>query len=556
MAENATKILAHKKALWKNLETWKARWQVTSDFFAPSLDINEETEYAPSADFDGLFDTTGVHVVDIYANGLMTEIFPANERWAIWVHPDSDAEDESQDEFDAWYNKCSEIALKKLGQSNFYQEMKPFLKSLGYGGTGSVNVRKGKKSTLRFSFHRLGSYAAEEDDEGSVDTHFREMKLESQQIKKMFPDAKLGEKVSKDLEAYNEGKPTSKKFTVTHAIYPRLNLDKKKIDSENMPFASVYVCDEDQLILDESGYHTFPNCVARAEKWDDHTYGLAPAEKALPAMRQLNKLTRDLDAAAAVAINPRVAVGADIVDDIDWREGGVTVFDASKGEHGMPKVWGENVQYPMGIELQVAKKEEIRKFFHAGLFEAIAEKTKQMTAREVAAIESAELRSFLPNFNQLTSEIQPLMGEVFAILLEAGEFPDPPEGLIDEEGTIALPKTEFTSRISLALRMVENNAIDRLMERLIALAQIDPSVFMNVNIRDMVRLSARNDGVPESVLRSIDEIEEMEEAKREQEEAMMQAQETQVMADAAQKGAKALGDLPEGAAEEVVNQLG
>ncbi len=534
-------VLARKAQAFGTLETWKSMWQRNSEYVAPQLDINEELldDYPSEGDFDQIYDTTGVQAVETYANGLMTEIFPANERWAIWKS--QDLEESANDEVMKWYAKCSEIALKHLASSNFYQEMKPFLKSQAITGTSAINVRAGKRSLLRFTNNRAGTYAIEEDDEGYVDTIFREMKMSSMQMVKMFGEDKVGEKVKENYEKAKKGNTDKKTYTVIHAVMLRTNRDKSKIDSKNKMYASYYICEDDRHMLEESGYDSFPYCVARAEKWDDHVYGIGPTTKALPAIRQLNQLTKDLDAGASVSINPRVLVAADMVDEIDWSEGGVTVFDPTKGgaNSQMPVTWGDNVRYDVGVELQVAKREEIRKFFHSGLFEAIAEKTKQMTAREVAAIESAELRSFLPNFNQLTSEIQPLMNEVFRILLDAGVFPEPPESALDEDSTIALPKTEYTSRISLAMRMVENSAIDRTLERMNAIAQVDPTVFDHVKMNSLLRMTMRNEGVPEDVIEDYEVVMQKMEAREQKQQEAAQAQQAQQLASAASQVATA-----------------
>lgn len=552
--ESAEFIIKKKTALFTDLETWKARWDYNGRYCAPQVDIYSDIPKTPDrTGYSGVFDTTALDALDSYATGLISEIFPANEKWMVWAPEDSD---EADDAAKKWYARCGEIALLHLARSRFYQQLKPAVTDMGYAGTAALALRKGTKSLLQFSYVRLGYFAIEEDGEGSVTALYRELRLNAEQMADMFGEKNLGDSARKALMAIKDGKTAEHtEFRVIHAVFPREDRDESSPASTEMEWASVYVCQEDKHVLERGGYEHFPYACIRAERWNDYVYGNCPANRAMPAIRQLNKLARDMDEGAALAVRPPWIVPAGMVGEVAAYPNGVTVYDERKGQGGKPEQLLNRANYTVGEKLMEGKKAEVRAAFHAALFESIAQKDKQMTAREVAALEAGALRKFLPNFNQLTSEMQSIFSTVFTILFEAGVFPEPPASVVqildDGSGFIAAPKVEFTSRIALAMRMVENSAIDRTLERLFALAPVAPEILENFDMDEMIRQAGRNDGLPEDVLKLKTLVERERQARQQQEQAMMQA----ALVEQAANVAKTVGDTDGVAAASNIQQL-
>lgn len=532
MKEDVNTIIAKADSLETELNAFKDHWDCTSKYFKPQLDIFKQNPQTPdTTGFSGLFDTTGIESLDTYSNGMIAEVFSSNEKWMIYVPQD---DHEVDDEGRKWYNKCSEIALIALGRSNFYQSIKPVVTDMGCGGTGSIYVEPGKKKLLRFCYDRLGTFAIEKDGEGDIRTEFRWLTMTAAEMADKFGEENLGSKALASLKSTKKGGEKTL-FTVIHACFPR---STNGMEAKEKPFASIYVCKEDRQILEHGGYDYYPFASPRAEIWNDYNYGLAPATKALPAMRELNKLRRDVHEGVALQVKPPWLVPADSVDEISAQPNGVTVFDERNGMK--PEQMRMYNDINAGMILMENVTEQVRGFFHAALFEAVAMKDKQMTAREVASIENAALRRFLPNFNQITTELSPIFQNVFLLLFNKGVFPEPPESvkLFPEgpmgAGVVPLPKVEFTSRIALAIRMIENNAIDRTIERVLPMLQIAPELADNFDIDQMLREAARNDGISEDVINSLQKVQEQREARA----AQMQQQQMMEMAQQAAGAAK------------------
>ena len=360
-----------------------------------------------------------------------------------------------------------------------------------------------------------------------------------------FGEENLGSKALSALKKEQEGGEKTM-LEVIHAVFPR-EVDEPGITADKKPFASVYICKEDQKVLEKGGFDYYPFSSPRAEIWNDYNYGLAPAAKALPAMRELNKLRRDVHEGVSLQVKPPWLIPDGMVDEVSNKPNGVTVYDDEA--NNLPQQMRLYNDINAGMVLMEQISEQVRGFFHADLFEAIAQKDKQMTAREVASIETAALRKFLPNFNQITTEIAPLFQNVFLILFEAGVFPEPPASVRvrDERGeTIPLPKVEFTSRIALAIRMIENSAFDRLLERLSMVLQIYPDAIDIFDLDRSLAESARNDGISEESIRTMTKIKEI----REQRSQQMAQMEQMAMAEQAAGTAKTASEInPENVTE-------
>jgi hypothetical protein len=151
---------------------------------------------------------------------------------------------------------------------------------------------------------------------------------------------------------------------------------------------------------------------------------------------------------------------------------------------------------------------------------------------------------FSPSFTRFTADFQVMMEAIFAILFRAGVFGSVKDGTIpkavirvreDGMGEIPPPKVIYQSRIALAIRQAETAASDRLVERAMNLAQLDPSVLDNIDTDNYLRESARNDGVSDDILRPEKDMQEIRDARAEAAQAQAELNHAQQAADAAGK---------------------
>jgi hypothetical protein len=544
-------VLSRHSDLASERAPWDTVWQELAEFCLPrKAEISAKRSMPDTSRHDVLFDTTAMQGAATLANGQLAYITPADSRWFVYEPPRGISSDRAKQ----WYAKCSEIAQLMLATSNFYTEIHETYFDDSVFGTYALFVQKGRNHPLNFSKFDCGTYSIAEDDEGDITTLFRELELTAEQAAEKFGEENLSEKMQKTLEQIRRsGKGGTIKHKFIHAIYKREEGDRErgKEDGPNKPYASVYVEQSTKHVCRNSGFEEKPFFAGRHIKSMNGPYGVSPAWMALPEARQLNFLTKQLDALAEVKAFPRLLMPATHEGEIDLRSGGVTYFDPTQ-PNAVPKEWMTQGEYQIGLERENRKQQAIERAFHVDMFRMFAGIDKQMTATEVAERSTEKLVQFSPSFTRKTTELlTPMLRSVFGILIRGGKFPPPPSDAIvmDEFGQPTLPEPDisYVSKVALALRAMHNLSLARTMERNAIIAQVRPEVLDNFKWDVITRETARNDGLPSDWL--ADEVDvENERVSRAQMQAQMQQEQSMLnMAEAAGKAGSVKQDSALGA---------
>ena len=143
-----------------------------------------------------------------------------------------------------------------------------------------------------------------------------------------------------------------------------------------------------------------------------------------------------------------------------------------------------------------------------------------------------------------------VLNRQFLIMLRAGRFPPVPKKMqiqMDDGSTeIMPPQITFSSRIALAITNRSREAVAMDLQRRAEMANIiGPAALDGINVVKALNYVSRGNGVPEELLRTEQEIAELQAARAEQEAAAAQAQEMEQLASAAGKikGSKAEDEL-------------
>ena len=530
---------------------WDTVWQELAEFCLPrKAEISAKRSMPDTSRYDVLFDTTAMQGAATLANGQLAYITPADSRWFVYEPPRGVTSDRAKQ----WYAKCSEIAQLMLATSNFYTEIHETYFDDSVFGTYALFVQAGRNHPLSFSKFDCGTYSIAEDDEGDVTTLFRELELTAEQAAEKFGEENLSEKMQKALEAIRRsGKGGTVKHKFIHAIYKRneSDRDRGKEDGPNKAYASVYVEQSSRHVCRDSGFDEKPFFAGRHVKSMNGPYGVSPAWMALPEARQLNFLTKQLDALAEVKAFPRLLIPATHEGEIDLRSGGVTYFDPTQ-PNATPQEWMTQGEYQIGLERENRKQQAIERAFHVDMFRMFASIDKQMTATEVAERSTEKLVQFSPSFTRKTTELlTPMLRSVFGILIRGNKFPPPPaEAIIrDQMGQPVLPEPEisYVSKVALALRAMHNLSLARTMERNAVIAQVRPEVLDNFRWDVIARETARNDGLPSDWLAEEVDVENERAARAQMQAKMQQEQSMLNMAEAAGKAGSVKQDSALGA---------
>lgn len=490
---------------------WESWWDSLRKHVLPRREGYSD-DPAPSGGKFRLYDTTAVEACQKLASGHMSYMTPSNELWFKWSSPDPEPSDEAE----SWYNTCSEIANRALAASNFYTEIHECFLDRVALGTGSLYGGSTRSGHLMFKHIECGSFACAENDEGSVDTYFREFTLSPHQAEAQFGREKLGPKVREMLD---QGKNLhSVRLRFLHAVRPRVKRNRRKDSALNMPYESLYISLDDRMVVEEGGYREFPYLVTRFLKWGTGPYGLSPARLVYPDIHQAQFLNRILDMLGEVAAYPRILELANQIGEVDMRAGGRTVITPEAASLGLPREWATKGSYDVGMDRLRQKQEAIRRAFFIPMLELWADDKRQLTAAEVYARENERILSFSPSFTLFVSDLQPMMMRIFAQLFRMGKFPKPPAAVVKSEGgedVVPEPGVVYQSKIAQIMRRIQSEGISRTLQRLNELAALAPELRDHIDLDQTFRMTARMDGIPESILRSTEDVEQLR-ARREE----------------------------------------
>lgn len=531
--EIATKVYSRWQQADNIAATWRPLWQQLANYFRPDRDQVTRRTTNPYLDQRAwLFDGTGIQANMTFAAGCMSWLTPAETPWFQLQAPRALKDSEP---VKSWLSECTEITHEELGRSNFYAEQHECYLDRGAFGTGCLFATNGERNALHFENWEVGQWACTLDREGYIDGVFREYEMTAREAVQKF-----GEKNLPDTVNDKDANKALVKHCFIHAIYPRSDAERDglKIDGPNKPIASVVLHSATKSIVSNEGFDEMPAFVTRHLKWGRSPYGVSPAWQALPDLRQLNDLVKNMDVLAEVAAFPRMLLPAEQDGEVDLRASGATYF---RDPQRLPREWMTQGRYDIGKDREDVKRKMIRDAFNVDAFQMFAQITKQMTAHEVEQRRREKLDLFSPTFAMLTNELfTPLLRRVFAILLRAGAYPAPPQELMTQTAAgvfIPDPDIAFTSRIALALKAVHSSAFDSSLMRRTEIAKIiGPSAFDDVNLTVALSELDRDNGLPEAWRRKPDEVAAIQQARA---EAAAKAEQMAML----EQGTKAMGNL-------------
>lgn len=534
MPADAQSILRRYDALKSDRGTWDTWWQEIADYVFPrKAEITERNPTPTDEKAARLYDTTAVRAVQIAATGTMAYCNPQDERWFAYKPP---TEYRRNDRVQAWFSIATEVALELLANSNFYSAIHEFHLDRWAFGTAALYLGEDGDGVY-FRAEPIASYCITEDYKRNPNSFFREFCYTPREAVERYGYDNLPEKIRAQYDDTRARDTAKCRFL--HAVYRREERDPESVEAQDKPIASCHLSIDHKTLVSESGYDRMPYAISRFLEWAHGPYGYCPGFTALPAARQANFLSQLQAAAAEKLAFPPVLIPSTLQGEVDLRAGGQTVFDPYMPD-AIPREWATAARYDVGIDFLDRLQREIERHYLVDLFQLFVDEDKRMTAREVAERSTEKLLQFSPTFARLTEEaLNPILHHVFAYMVRTEKLPPPPEDVLirGANGAASLqePQVAYLSRIALAIASMQNVGAMRTLEFLTPIAQIDPTIFDSFNRHNLVREYARNEGVPESWLRTQEEMEQIAQQRAEQAQMEAQLEAAQMAADAANK---------------------
>lgn len=422
-----------------------------------------------------------------------------------------------------WLDDAHDIMMSIYARSNTYSMLYQIEAEMAQFGTAANLMLQDYNSAIWHRPFTCGEYAGAVDARGK-DVHFsRRFELNAQQMVTEFGLDNVSEGVRLAYKAHD----LTQRFAVEMLIQRNDSYDPDKLALGNFPWVSHYwERSRTDKFLKISGFHEQPFLMPRWLTVANETYGTGCGHNALGNCMQLQKIEKNKLRSMDNDADPAMVFPASMKK-VDRQAGGENFVPDGTQQQAYPLVPPGAKRYEGLVLLANEKHDQISASFFNDLMVMLAsQNTTQMTAREVAERHEEKLLMLGPVLEQFHNEVlEPLTLRMFGICLRNGLFPPMPEEIT--EGDL---KVNFVSLLAQAQQMVEMPGIERVVGLAGNMAALYPGVTDLINSDQVIRKSALVNGIPEKIIRSEDEVEQL---RQQRAEAQKQEAEAQQMAAAA-----------------------
>ena len=405
-----------------------------------------------------------------------------------------------------FFSKAAEIVLKQMQSSNYMLSTYEAITYYCALNTAVQYVEYNNEDGLVFNNFPITGCSIAQDHLGKVNTLYREFKMSAAQAV-----GRWGERCSKEVVAAYESEQTRyQEFEFVHAVMPREERDTKKIDNENMPFASYYVDIANKHICEESGYTSFPYAVPRFFKVGSEPYGRGPSFTCLPTFREICDLRSDISDGVKLLLQPPVFMpGTSGEDDIDLSPGAINFYNPADGK---PIFYTPTIDIERSRDYLMTLKDDIKDAFFVDVFKMLDD-LKNMTATEVNERMAEKIQQIVPVVSRLYEEFFSVMiTRCFELLLDAEKITDVPEELVGTDY-----KVEYTTKLDNRLKSLEIGQVLKTFQEIMVVAEAllaEPDLRNFFDIDKVYDIIAQGNNVDVDLVR-----EEVERSKLRQAEA-------------------------------------
>lgn len=477
-----------------------------------------------------LMDATSTDSGQILAAALMSGGTPSNSRWfGMSTGQDSDEEER-------WFDLCAEILFENIHGSNYDAVGFEACTDMIPAGWFVMFIGEDPEGGYHFELWPLAAcFIAASKAGGLPDTLVRKYRLSAEQAVNDFGEDKVPPKIRQAME----DKEPDKAFEFCQYIYPRAK-QAAGVRAKNLPFASCHVELESKMLVRESGFHECPFVAPRWSKLPDSDYAVGPMFRALPDVKQLNRLVQMEDTGMDLAISGMwIAEDDGVLNPRTVKVGPRKIIVANSVDSMKPLMSGAK------FDLSFTKKDQLQASIRKTLMsDQLAPQDGPVRTATEIHVRVQQIRQLLgPIYGRLQAEwYQPMINRCFGIALRVpGLLPPPPQSLVDRNYNVV-----FVSPMAKAQKMEEVNAVETSLAAVgqIAVATQSADVWDTIDIEESVNIILEGRGAPARVGRSKEDIAVIREARA---QAQQQAQQQQQQAEMAQKVAPQMANNSKGA---------
>ena len=408
-------ILTREAKAFDSESMWHTQLSDVYEYFLPQRNLFEREDKGQKK-MDKIFDSTSLTAIQQGASKLQENIAPIWARWATFQPSEQvlkllETGDYGVSETDIRENLESqaEIVFDYVNRSNFGTQFYEAALDL-LVGTATLRIDETDEDDMPFVFHAIPQkgIAFEEGPWGTIETHFRRMKVKARLIERMW----RGFQPSQTVRNIMDNSPDNE-IEVSEAV---MYCPKTK-----RYYGLVWVKKEDGVSWVEDFGTTSPWVTGRYTKVAGEVRGRGPAMQTLPDVRSLNKAKEFVLQKAAIDLAGMYTA----TDDGVTNPYNITISPGVVIPVGSNNTSNPSIQrLDTGANLQLAQFEiqELQNAIKVALFNDLRDPAGPVRSATEIAIESRELAKRIGSaFGRLQTEVLvPILKRVVSILTRRG----------------------------------------------------------------------------------------------------------------------------------------
>lgn len=323
------------------------------------------------------------------------------------------------------HKEFSEYVTKKMAslmdsnRSGFPQALEEFLFDFGTFGTAGIFISEDEDNVVKYKAWSVKNISIDEGEDAIVDTVYYDIMWTAKRIVDTYGIENVSDKVK---DCYEDKDQLYTKFQIVQAIEPV----KRKRDDGTIytEWESTHFEVSAHNILKKGKFNEFPVPIARFYKDTDNVYGKSPTTISLPLIYEINRKVRHREMIEEQEIEP--ALGYDVNafggDHLDTTPGAINAFDVTQSS-GNPVF---RIIPPINVNITDEGIERMEnKIAEAFSLDRLLDfnSGQPLTATEASIKNTIRGQSNNSVFSRLTAEGFDLwISRTFNIALKAGEF--------------------------------------------------------------------------------------------------------------------------------------
>lgn len=467
-------------------QIWESLWDVVYRYVAPTRANIFQKQRTPSDIQEDVFDSTAIEAAEALVNNIMTGMFPYWRNWFGFAPGPAIRRQKDRDRMRGTLDEVRDYVLKAFSAWGFYDAMAPVLLDRCVGGTGYLEVHE-TPTGLRYGVSALADTRSVDDTYGLPLAVCAMRGYPADAVRNRWPG---------QVPA-NLGPSTDPTYPAHEIVF----LDERDVDGQWRQWT---ILKHSSTLLEfRTGRHPrfYPTRWSRVPNWP---YGRGPAMLALSDVRAVNKLKELtlLNAAKSVA---GVYTGVD--------DGVMNPYTVSFAAGAVIPVASNDPNNPTLLPLTSAAKFDISQWSMENLIASI--KTQFMTdqfgplertprsATEVSERSAIIARRVGVTLLKLRQElVEPVLQRMLDYGADRGLIP--PVDLAGPEISVV-----YEGELATAQRAIDAQNITEFVATAVQFGQVDPLAGFAVDIPASLRRFAELRGIPDSLLRTTEEAENL-----------------------------------------------